>query len=68
MPIYEYRCDECGQAFEMIRSASENDEGLHCPACKSPKVTRLMSVFSSHQTSDSSSAGSAPSCGPGPFT
>ena len=68
MPIYEYRCDECKHVFEMIRSVSESDQELHCPICKSPKVSRLMSVFSSHQTSDSSSAGSAPSCGPGPFT
>jgi len=68
MPIYEYRCDQCGQAFEMIRSVSDSDKGLQCPACKSLKVNRLMSVFSSCQASDSSSAGSPTSCGPGPFT
>jgi putative FmdB family regulatory protein len=68
MPIYEYRCDECGQAFEMIRSVSESDEKLHCPACKSSKVKRLMSVFCSCQASDNGSADSSPPCGPGPFT
>jgi putative FmdB family regulatory protein len=68
MPIYEYRCNECGQAFEMIQSVSEKDKGVHCPACKSSKVKRLMSVFSSCQASDGGSAGSSPSCGPGPFT
>jgi len=66
MPIYEYRCDECGHAFEMIRSVSQSDQELHCPICKSPNAKRLMSVFSSCPTSDSSSAGSAPSCRPGP--
>ncbi|UCD71613.1 MAG: zinc ribbon domain-containing protein [Syntrophobacterales bacterium] len=68
MPIYEYRCDDCGRAFEMIRGVSESDKEVHCPICKSPKVSRLMSTFSSCQTSDSSSDPSAPSCRPGPFT
>jgi putative FmdB family regulatory protein len=65
MPIYEYRCNECRKTFELIRSLSEGDQELRCPVCKSPKVSRVMSVFSSCPTSDSSSA---PSCGPGPFT
>ena len=68
MPIYEYRCDACKHTFEMIRSVSENDQELHCPICKSPKVGRLMSVFCSCHTSGTSSGDSAPSCGPGPFT
>ena len=68
MPIYEYRCDECKHTFEMIRGVSESDRELHCPICKSTKTSRLMSVFSCCQTSDTSSAGPAPSCGSGPFT
>ncbi len=68
MPIYEYRCGECKHTFEMIRSVSESDQELHCPICKSPRTTRLMSIFSSSQSSDTSSAGPAPSCGPGHFT
>ena len=68
MPIYEYRCDTCEHAFEMIRSVSESDQGLNCPICKGPKVSRLMSVFSSSQGQNTSSSGTAPSCGPGPFT
>jgi len=68
MPIYEYGCDECGHAFEMIRSVSESDQQLNCPLCKSSKVNKLMSVFSSSHSPRSSSTGSAPSCGPGMFT
>ena len=68
MPIYEYGCDGCGNAFEIIRSVSERDQEVHCPICKSPKVSRLMSVFSSSQSPRSSTSGSVPSCGPGTFT
>ena len=68
MPIYEYGCDECKHAFEMIRSVSESDQELQCPICKSPKVSRLMSVFSSSQSPRISTPGSVPSCGPGTFT
>jgi len=67
MPIYEYRCDECGHSFEMIRRVSESDEGLQCPTCKGSKVNRLMSVFSS-QSQGSSSTANASSCSPGPYT
>ena len=64
MPIYEYGCDECGNAFEMIRSVSESDQEFHCPICKSPKVTRLMSVFASPHNPSSSSTETVPSCSP----
>jgi putative FmdB family regulatory protein len=68
MPIYEYRCDACGKTFEMIRNLSESDEGVNCPICESPKVNRVLSVFNSAQGENSSSPGTSPSCGPGPFT
>ena len=45
MPIYEYRCGGCAKTFEeLVRSA---DETVACPSCASPKVERLLSVFSS---------------------
>jgi len=68
MPIYEYGCDECGNAFEMIRSVSESDQEFHCPICKSPKVTRLMSVFASPHNPSSRSPGPVSSCGPAALT
>jgi putative FmdB family regulatory protein len=44
MPIYEYKCRECGDRFEkLVRSASQEQE-TQCPACCSPNVARQMSV------------------------
>ena len=62
MPIYEYRCSACDHAFEeLVRSA---DERVACPACASPKVKRLLSVFSSGRDIESFAGGAeAPSSG-----
>ena len=32
MPLYEYRCDPCGE-FEAWRSMSEYNAPLNCPEC-----------------------------------
>jgi len=47
MPIYEYRCPRCEHELEMIRSSSERDNEIECPACKESKLERKLSIFSS---------------------
>ncbi len=42
MPIYEYRCADCGQISEFI--VIGNEDGLACKACSSPKLEKLMSA------------------------
>src|SRR5947208_3572855 len=43
MPIYEYKCDECGHRLEAIQKV--NDAQLvDCPACNKPALKRLMSA------------------------
>ncbi|MEW5908935.1 MAG: zinc ribbon domain-containing protein [Thermodesulfobacteriota bacterium] len=42
MPIYEYQCKSCEKSFEyLVLGKNEPDA---CPACKSRKVSRLMSA------------------------
>ena len=43
MPLYEYKCDDCGEEFEVIRSASDTDPEP-CPACGKP-AEKQFSVF-----------------------
>lgn len=43
MPIYEYRCLECGSTFEKI--VSLNTEVKECQTCHSPRVEKLFSAF-----------------------
>ena len=42
MPLYEYRCKECGHQFEKIQSFSATDE-KECPVCKG-ELERLISA------------------------
>jgi putative FmdB family regulatory protein len=45
MPMYEYRCEECGEVFEQLRPMAYADQGVVCPACESERVERLLSTF-----------------------
>lgn len=42
MPIYEYRCSECGQQFELLVNASDTP---CCPSCDSAQIEKQLSVF-----------------------
>jgi putative FmdB family regulatory protein len=41
MPIYEYRCQDCGGAFEMLVRAGVP---VSCPHCGSPFADKLLST------------------------
>lgn len=42
MPIYEYRCAECGEIFEEIGSVGASSPA--CPACGRPETERIISA------------------------
>ena len=43
MPIYEYRCDNCGQEIEALQKLSE-DPLVHCPACNQDTLVKRVSA------------------------
>ena len=43
MPIYEYRCDSCGEELEKLQRMSE-DKLVDCPACEKPELRKLISA------------------------
>ena len=59
MPIFEYRCRDCGAKFEKIVASSSIK--VACQQCASPRVEQLLSVFA---VSESTRAGSSPEAGP----
>ena len=65
MPIFEYRCEECGHQFERIVFRSDVD--VSCPICRSERTEKLVSSFAMSGASQKS-AGSGAACGPGKFT
>jgi len=51
MPIYEYRCMECGHQFSRLFlsiQAAEETEMPHCPMCGKSNVKRLISPVAVH--------------------
>jgi putative FmdB family regulatory protein len=43
VPLYEYRCLDCGRLFEqLVRSWNE---AVDCPACASGRVEKQVSTF-----------------------
>ena len=61
MPLYEYRCTQCDERFEVRQSIGDDGTTLCCPKCKAGKPTKLISTFSSPGTGSSFSIGD--SCG-----
>jgi putative FmdB family regulatory protein len=69
MPIYEYECKKCRNAFEVLFRSGDEQTGIACPACNSRRTKRLMSAFAGkigNTTGGSAGCGScaATSCGP----
>ena len=46
MPLYEYKCKQCGHRFERIQTYSAED-AKECPVCKG-EVERLISAPAAH--------------------
>jgi putative FmdB family regulatory protein len=68
MPIYEFRCKNCGYKFEelIFTSLSKINEVV-CPKCGNKNAEKLMSACSSSATGEAGLA-SAPSCGSSRFS
>ena len=53
MPIYEFKCNKCGEKFEKLVNLSESISDIHCPKCQSVNPQKLLSLFSSVASSES---------------
>ena len=43
MPIFEFRCVDCGHVFEKIFMNSDDTVDMQCPECKSESFERVVS-------------------------
>lgn len=48
MPIYDYECLKCEEAFEVIRKVEERKDELSCPRCGSRKLRQKVTSFRTH--------------------
>ncbi|UCG87135.1 MAG: zinc ribbon domain-containing protein [Gemmatimonadota bacterium] len=71
MPTYDYKCQDCGHAFDIRASMAAYSEGLaaQCPECGSHNAVRGFSAVNvlAGSRGSSGSAGTA-GCGPSGFT
>jgi len=51
MPIFEYRCEECGHKFEAILFGEQRPE---CPQCHTAKLEKQLSTFAVTKSSGAS--------------
>jgi len=56
MPIFEYRCEDCGNRFEAILFGEQKPE---CPKCHNVRLEKQLSTFAVSKGSTSA----APDCG-----
>jgi putative FmdB family regulatory protein len=61
MPVYEYKCRECGELSEFRVSSQADAEKLTCKNCGSQKLDRKFSIPSI--TSGKSSPSGSTCCG-----
>ena len=50
MPVYEYRCQKCGEDFQRVEHVTEHVAAqeahqVRCPKCGSEQVNHLISAF-----------------------
>lgn len=61
MPIFEYHCRDCGAKFEKIVSSTA--AVINCRSCESPRVEKLLSIFSVSGASERSLVSETGPCG-----
>ncbi|HHT49923.1 MAG TPA: zinc ribbon domain-containing protein [Eubacteriaceae bacterium] len=67
MPLYLYKCKDCGNEFEELTRAEDRDRDYTCPKCGRSNSIRLFTSFSTitKSTSVPPCASSCPSGGCG---
>ena len=49
MPMYEYRCDSCGDSFERYSAGKSGDaDASTCTKCGKGRVKKIFSTFASN--------------------
>jgi len=52
MPVYEYRCADCGKKFQSLVGVVADPSDEKCPHCGSAKTTKLISRFARYRSED----------------
>ena len=61
MPIYAYRCRQCGEEFEKLVLSAARADTVACPCCQSEETERRPALFG---LGGSAGADAGSSCAP----
>jgi len=64
MPIYEYRCENCGTRFEKLVRSTTGSIEIACPECGSADCKKALSMFGSRVSRGGGYQPSAGACAP----
>ena len=54
MPMYDYKCLDCGKESLVVLTLKEHESGIAtCPACNSKNMKQLYTSFIAHTTKKS---------------
>uniref|UniRef100_A0A7C4G9I2 Zinc ribbon domain-containing protein n=1 Tax=candidate division WOR-3 bacterium TaxID=2052148 RepID=A0A7C4G9I2_UNCW3 len=47
MPVYEFKCEDCGKKFDIVATLAEKESGLSpaCPKCGGMRVRQVFGRF-----------------------
>ena len=62
MPIYEYRCEDCGTKFEKLVRRSSEGPNVECPSCGQKHLKQELSTFAAHAGNGGSKSAEMPAC------
>lgn len=68
MPLYDFQCKDCGEAFEVRATIKEKEAGLElvCPKCGSHEAHQtLTAALMLYGSKEFSSPACGPNAGPG---
>jgi len=52
MPLFDYKCADCGHRFSLLLGVVADPQEELCPACKSTSVHKLISRFARLRSED----------------
>ena len=62
MPIYEYKCQDCGTRFEKLLRRSSEAAELNCPSCGQQHLSQEFSTFAARANGPTAKSAEAPVC------
>ncbi len=62
MPVYEYRCPDCGAVFSKMRPMSQADAPVECERCGKRNARRMLSRIAPVRREDGAGASAGGGC------